>query len=271
KQGRDEDVVAWPTEHGVLSRARIDHGDQGAMIPTYELKTDAAITSRLAYLPPNPKVRGDLGLLFATSTGGYVYAVTELRGNLAWKFPTSEPVLQPPAVIEDRVYVPTQLGGMFCCEAKSGRQLWWAPQVLQFVAASKQRVYAADRTGRTEVLDAMTGARLDVLSTEPLPLKLLNVQTDRLYLATDTGLVQCLHEIEQTRPILHGEDRKVKREEEAAKPLPSVKKPKSEPAEGEPKPKPKAATKAKPADKSAKKTPAKAINGAKKKQAEDSN
>ena len=166
--------------------------------------------------------------------------MSENRGEVVWKFPTAEPIIEPPAVLDDHVFVATQLGGMFCCDAKTGKQLWWAPEIIQFVAASKQRVYAADRIGRTQVLDLKTGARLDDLATELLPVKLLNSQTDRLYLATDTGLVQCLHEIEQARPILHGEDRKAKPVEEPEKPVLGARKPKADHSGDEEKPKPKA-------------------------------
>ncbi len=158
RQDREEEVVAWPTDRGVVTVARIDHRDMSIMTIKYEMKTDAAILAKLAYLPPDPKVNGDVGLIFAASTNGYVYAVTENGNSAPWKFPASEPLIQPPAAVENRVYFVTQLGGMFCCDAKTGKQLWWAPEVLQFVAASKQRVYASDRTGQTQVLDAKTGA-----------------------------------------------------------------------------------------------------------------
>ena len=169
-----------------------------------------------------------------------------------WKFPAAEPVIEPPAVLDGRVFVPTQLGGLFCLDAKTGKQIWWAPGIVQFVAASRQRVYAADRVGHMQILDLGTGARLDELATERLPLKLLNVQTDRLYLATESGMVQCLHEIEQTKPLLHDEDRKVKEEVVEKKPPPPPKKVAKPSGEEEPKPRPKPAPKKPPKEKPAK-------------------
>jgi hypothetical protein len=41
-----------------------------------------------------------------------------------------------------------------------------------------------------------------------LPVKYTNTQTDRIYLATETGLVQCLHEAEQATPIQFNASRK---------------------------------------------------------------
>jgi outer membrane protein assembly factor BamB len=262
KQNREEERIAWPTDRGALSVARIDHQDMTVMSLQYEVKTDAAILAKLAYRLPNPdpKVRGDAGIIFATSINGYVYAVSERRGDMLWKFPTSGPVYQPPALVEDHVYVVTQLGGLFCCDSTCGTQLWSAPDIVQFVAASKQRVYAADRLGRIQVLNAKTGALLDMLPTELLPRKLLNAQTDRLYLATDTGMVQCLHEIEQTQPLVHDLSRMLKSEE--AEKAAAVKKVKTQPDQDHPRPKatPKKAAAEKPAKKAA---PAKTAKGKK--------
>ncbi len=83
-------------------------------------------------------------------------------------------------------------------EARSGGP----PASRKVLAASKQRVYAADAVGRLMVLDGKTGAIVDGLSTELLPIKLTNSETDRLFLADKTGLVQCLHEIGLTEPVL---------------------------------------------------------------------
>ncbi len=267
-QNREEEFVVWPTDRGFLSLARIDRRDPSALIVKYELKADAAIAARVAYLPPDPKVRGDQGVVYAASRDGYVYAMLEKSGELLWKFPTGEPVLESPAVVDNRVYVPTQLGGMFCIDAKSGKQCWWAPEIVRFLAASKHRVYGADRGGRTQVLDAKGGARLDILPTELSAVKLANTETDRIYLATDTGLVQCLHEIELSQPIPYAESRKPAKEEEPKKPKLGAKKPAAEEDQGE-KPKPKAKPKATPKPKPAKEKAAKALKGGAKKTKED--
>ena len=91
--------------------------------------------------------------------------------------------------------------------------------VMQFVAASKRRgVYVVDRIGRLRVLGADSGARLDCRPTENVPIRLANTDTDRIYLVDNGGLVQCLREVEQTEPIVHGKDRKeaAKAEEQPA-------------------------------------------------------
>jgi len=100
------------------------------------------------------------------------------------------------------------LGTMYCLAVKTGKNLWSTQNVTQFVAAGKSRVYVADRLGRLLVLNADSGARLGAIAAENATIKLVNTDTDRIYLADDGGLIQCLREIEQTQPLEHGKVRK---------------------------------------------------------------
>ncbi|MHC4181037.1 MAG: outer membrane protein assembly factor BamB family protein [Planctomycetota bacterium] len=209
-----EEYVAWPTDRGYLHIGRIDVRSEDRLALRFRLETGAEISARPTYLPPDPSDPTDSGIIFAPSRDGYVHAVRERTGESMWRFSTGEPILQPAVVINERVYVANQLGGMFCLGARDGAQIWWTPRIRQFVAASKQRVYAVDSFGRILALSAETGARLDTIAAEHLPIKLINSDTDRMYLASDSGLIQCLHEQELSEAIRHGEALKKKAEEE---------------------------------------------------------
>jgi len=206
-ENEGEEYVAWPTDRGFLNVGRVDRRrDDERLTITYRLETDDGIAARPSYLPPNSPT--DSGLIIGVSRDGFVHAIREKDGSSSWRFSTGEPILEPAAVIDDRIYVCTQSGGIHSLESETGRELWWAPQVRRFIAASKQHVYVEDKVGRILVLRAETGARLDVIPTTAMPIKLQNCQTDRIYLCTETGLLQCLHEVEQVEPIRHGEARR---------------------------------------------------------------
>ena len=205
----NEENVVWPTDQGFLNLGHIDRQSENYLALKYRLQTGAAIVDQPAYFPPDADVTGDSGLIVTASRDGYVYVFREKDGELLWRFSTGEPIVASPAVIEGRVYVAAQLGGMYCLAINSGEELWFAPGVLQFVAASKTRVYAADRLGRLMVLDAHSGARLDSIATEKMPIKLVNTDNDRIYLADEMGLIQCLHQVELTEPIVHDKERKL--------------------------------------------------------------
>ena len=209
RQEPGREYAAWPTDAGYLFVGLVDLRDNRFTIK-YRLETDAGIAAQPTYLPPDPEITGDSGVIYAVSRDGFAHAILEKTGEALWRFSTGEPIIRPAPVVQDKVYVATQPGGMYCLSAKSGAEIWWTPGVLQFVAASKSRVYVADRLQQVLVLDAKTGSRLDAIPGTALPIKLLNDETDRIYLATHTGLIQCLHEIALTKPIRHDEARKPK-------------------------------------------------------------
>ena len=90
--------------------------------------------------------------------------------------------------------------------------------MLHFVAAGKQRVYASDKLGRLRILDGRTGGLVDVMPTTGMSIKVCNSHTDRIYLADDGGIIQCLREVELNTPIAYNESRKPLLEEETKAP-----------------------------------------------------
>lgn len=146
---------------------------------------------------------GDPRSMYLASIDGYVYCVDEPSGNEKWKFSTGEPILRSPAPIGDAVYAICERAGMYSISSDTGQELWWTPQVKQFVAASKDRVYVIAENRRLTVLDARSGGRLGTLPTEEADLVFTNMQTDRIILGTRSGLIQCIHETSFPRPIVH--------------------------------------------------------------------
>ncbi|MEN6367505.1 MAG: PQQ-binding-like beta-propeller repeat protein [Thermoguttaceae bacterium] len=207
RQNAFEEYAVWSTDRGLLNITRIDRQFEDVLALTHRLETRKPVVGRAAYLPPDRALGDDSGLIIAASRDGYVHAIRQKDGKVAWRFSAGDPIVEPPMAVDLRVYVCADPSGMFCLNAKDGRLVWFAPRVVQWVAASKTKVYAADRAGRLLVLDGMTGKLLDTLPTVGLPLKARNDLTDRIYLADDFGLIQCLHEPEQQKPILHDKDR----------------------------------------------------------------
>ena len=130
--------------------------------------------------------------------------------------------MQTPVSIGDRVYFSTQHGGLYCVDAKpddAGRavQHWYAPGALQVPRGRAKNTSMPPTTSATRSFSTrLTGARIDTLETSEISLKFTNFQTDRLYLATPEGLIQCLHEIGVKEPLRYDLDRK--KAAESAKP-----------------------------------------------------
>ena len=245
-QNRDEEFVTWVTDRGYLYVGRIDRRSEDSFIAKYRLGTKGTFSNPPAYLPPDPKVLGDSGVIYAGSSDGYVYAVLERDGELQWKFAAA------------------RSGHRFArgdrrsrlCHHRTGRHVLPQRQDRQADLVGPGR--AAFRRGREAagVCRRQVGppadprcpqrARLlDSLPTSAMPIKVSNGQTDRIYLATEGGIIQCLREVEQINPIVYNESRKPLPEEESqtaaetevAQAMAAAKAPAARPAAKKPAPK----------------------------------
>jgi outer membrane protein assembly factor BamB len=181
--------LIWGTQAGaVYSANKID------LNANYRFMTRGPITAGLGYWPP---------LVYAASADGYIYAIDEKSGKRRWQYSTGYPAREMPVPLDGNVYAIAELSGLHCLAADTGDERWFSADVAKFLSASSTRLYTADETGRLLILDRRSGAQLGNMATELLPIKVQNTQTDRIYLATDTGLLQCLREIDQVKPIVH--------------------------------------------------------------------
>ena len=145
------------------SQGKIDDGHNTAKLDDahievkYRLETTAPITADPTYMPPDPEISPDSGIILAATGDGYVIAMLEKSGDRLWRFSAGEPLSQPAVIIDHRVYAATPLGGLHCIDLTTGNRIWYAPGIVQFAAASKNRVYGADKFGGIRVLDAATG------------------------------------------------------------------------------------------------------------------
>ena len=202
------EFVAWPSHLGDLFIGVLNAGEE-KMTVRHRLRTGRIISAPPAYLPPPSGKATEGGTFFVANHEGYVWALREKSGEVVWQFATGRSIESAPALIDTQLLVTTVDTGMYCINALTGQQQWHVPDLVQFVAASKQGIYAVDRIGRLHVLDRKTGTHL---STFPVPGQLLltNTENDRIYMASPNGTIQCLREAEQTEPVFHSTARSPK-------------------------------------------------------------
>jgi outer membrane protein assembly factor BamB len=181
--------IAWTTDKGFFYVA-----DSDPPKVRLRVETQAEITSRPAHWAP---------YLYACSLSGFVYALSEETGQTVWKFPAGSSLSKQPAAINGVVYIVPDAGGMYALDGQTGAARWFAPNITQFCAVSASHVYAIDHLDRLTILDAERGTRLSTMPLGDVQIKLLNQQTDRIYLASDAGVVQCLHELSQPKSLVY--------------------------------------------------------------------
>jgi outer membrane protein assembly factor BamB len=181
--------VVWSTDAG-----HIYVGDADKPGVRFRVETGSEIVASPAFRRPT---------IFVGTISGEVFAFHETTGAQLWKFACGDSILHPPAAIGARVFVTSSQPALFAIDGVHGLPLWSAPRIRQFAAASRDRVYAIDTLGALVVMDAETGATLHRMRTDGSINALVNDHTDRLYLISDQGLVQCYHEIGAVVPLNH--------------------------------------------------------------------
>ena len=160
----------------------------------FDWVSSSVIYSKPGYIKP---------YAFVGTDDGFVYAVDEANSATRWQFSAGDVVRKTPVAVGDIVYAMPDGGGAFAIAAQDGVERWFTPRVENFVAASPNRVYFTDRRQQMHVVDFKTGARVDTFFLNENVRPFTNVYTDRIYLVTDSGLLQCLREIGQPEPFVY--------------------------------------------------------------------
>jgi hypothetical protein len=106
---------------------------------------------------------------------------------------------------------------LHCVDVETGNGLWEAPHVSEFAAASQTRVYGVDDLGALVVLDGAKGTLIGRYAADHPIKSLVNDRSDRLYLISTEGVIECLRETDAKEPFYHNPKPETKPEAGAAK------------------------------------------------------
>ena len=182
--------LIWSDDKGYVNIAGAAHFNI-----EYMLETESLLSTSPIFHPPNT-------LLFATHHGT-LYAVDVPKPHIRWRYPTGQRTYGSPVVIGDRVYFVTDVNGLNCLSLADGKRIWSAPTIVKFVAASQDHLYVLDRARHFSKLDARTGSLLAEVRVDDLDMVLVNRLTDRIFIGTRRGLIQCVHEERNRWPVIH--------------------------------------------------------------------
>jgi len=132
-----------------------------------------------------------------------VYALEIPTGHILWRFIGGGPIVRKPEVTEDSVYVAAEKSGLYRLDRATGEMVWRNITARRFLAVNKKFVYAVDQVGALLVLDRATGVQLaDYAGTRDFAVRFANEFNDRIYLASNDGLLLCLHDRDYPKPLL---------------------------------------------------------------------
>ncbi len=131
-------------------------------------------------------------------------ALDNRLGTIKWELRLSTTVTAPPLVVGKYVFVASESGELVAIEDETGIAAWTSSTagVRQPLALAGGTLYCLSLTGQVEAINAETGAV--IARTRPLALSrpIPNQLTDRLYLITKYGQVQCLRPIGASLPTM---------------------------------------------------------------------
>ncbi len=154
----------------------------------------------------------DTRTLIIPSADNVVYALDIFTAATKWVFPSGAPVLQAPMVADQEIFLINSAGALSSLRPEDGQALWTTPtQDGRLAAVSQTKLYlrsynrdlvAVDRqTGRT-IIDPGESFQRAGLNLRDYDLDVVNRYNDRLYFATDSGMIVCLREATQRVPRL---------------------------------------------------------------------
>jgi len=206
--------VAWTTDSGQLNLAT----PKTSKAVSFRLKANDAIASSPTGTGAN---------IYAASVDGFVYCVDQMQGRLIWEVTTGASITQSPVPIGNYLYVVSDADQLFKIDAKTGQfaENWATPVegIISFLGATEQSVFALDKSNILHVIDINNAKTVSSVPIGSIDNVLTNYATDRIYIATDGGLIECIRETSSDKPIFHNRDQMVAEGGDAEKPDASAK------------------------------------------------
>lgn len=183
------DRVAFEGGNGILYAANLNKGDIFYRFYTYSrIAAPIATLNRIIYL---------------ATTDYNLYALDLRSGQIVWRFPAGFPITRRPEPFQEDVYVIPEGEGLHAIDNLTGQLKWVNPKVSRVIAVSQSNVYAATRYNDLMIVSRADGATRGRWPAPAFTISTDNQYTDRAYLATEDGLIICLHEKQNEQPYLH--------------------------------------------------------------------
>lgn len=175
----------------------------GTHVTTYVLGQDRAL--KYSFDTPDPVSCGlaaHENMLFVCSDDSQLYALNMVTGGLRWQAVMGGQITRTPRVVQNDLFVLPSGIGMRRFDLRNGDELWAKPAwgIEEFVSASRAHgskpghVYGTDRSGNLIQLNRHTGVQTGRVTLDRFTIRVHNELTDRIYVASPTGIIMALRE-----------------------------------------------------------------------------
>lgn len=230
----ENESIAWVTSLGQLFIAKARNTEIGnSFLLEYRLNVNPEIMFRAStklhrlkgnvandiifqptHAQRDPDDPASRSLIFVGTQSGYVVAYNEATGQVIWVYSTGVPVsgriaafgthLVPKGELfkdfAENIFVSCVNGTLICLNKETGIPKWTTPNIDSFIAASPHRLYFKNTRNELVGVNPVDGAQTRLFSVDRRLQTYFNLENDRIYFITKSGLIQCLHETSLEEP-----------------------------------------------------------------------
>lgn len=187
----DRNSIIWPTDRQFVYSMGV------GLTPgvNFRIRTVGQVQSPISVGPEDR--------IFFSADSGQAYSLRASRtGDIVWRTSIGEPVYSQPFIAGTNVLIASVYNNLFCLNMEDGL-LRWTEQALQVdrvLASSGGSAFARLQSGRLVRMNLETGAIEETASGMLVADAIQNRKTNRLYLLSDRGAIQCLRPIDSESP-----------------------------------------------------------------------
>ncbi|QDV69937.1 outer membrane biogenesis protein BamB [Rosistilla carotiformis] len=185
--------MAWPTSEGLVYCMEAT----GSPSELFRIQSAGNVNGRVEAVGED--------LMFFSSAGGSVYAFKVARSATPlWQYSTGEPMVGDVIALDKNIYATSSYGNLYAFDASSGQLVWKTPasRIKEVIGSIGDALIARDSSNHLAIVNALNGSRAATAMSTILHRTIVNRGTDRVYLVSDTGYVQCLRPIGRELPEL---------------------------------------------------------------------
>ncbi|MCR9296170.1 MAG: PQQ-like beta-propeller repeat protein [bacterium] len=171
-------------------------GDRPAEWIRYE--SASSITGSLA-------ARGDS--FYIGNSAGVLQKISldDRTGKVDWVVRAAETLTAPALVVGDDAIIASEAGSLAAIDDRTGEVRWMRSRIdaVQPIAVSGNKVFCTTKLGNIIAVDRATGRSLGASARLSLGTPLVNELTDRVYVVSRTGQIQCFRPVGADLPTIY--------------------------------------------------------------------
>ncbi len=130
-------------------------------------------------------------------------------GTSLWSFGVGHSISGGPDLIGDRLYVGSTGEGLLALDPIDGSQIpsptgeWWIPGASSLIGVTESLVLASGSQNTIIAADRATGRPRGMVRLDAYPIRVTNTLNDRIYMASEQGLVICCRQPGSDEPTFY--------------------------------------------------------------------